>query len=168
MKNILLLFLLSCTCVNLLCAQQTNSFTISGKVKKESIITADSLKQYTVKTLGSINITNHAGVFKHKDEGLKGVLLKDILSHTIFDANNPQKLSEFYITCIAADGYKVVYSWNELYNTETGNNVFILTEKNGIKQDAMPESIQMVSMLDLKTGRRYLHNLSKVVVGRVE
>ncbi|RYE21375.1 MAG: molybdopterin-binding protein [Sphingobacteriales bacterium] len=167
MKNILLL-VLPWLCVNTLYAQQTKSFTISGKIKTESVITADSLKQYTVKNLGSINITNHAGVFKHTDKGLYGILLKDILKHTDFNVDSPRLLSEFYISCIAADGYKVVYSWNELFNTETGNNVFIITEKNGIKADAMPESIQMVSMRDFKTGRRYLHHLTSIVVGRVE
>ncbi|RYD92731.1 MAG: molybdopterin-binding protein [Sphingobacteriales bacterium] len=168
MKNILLLLLISCSAISGAFAQQTKSFSISGKVKKESTITIDSLKQYTAKDLGSINITNHKGDFKHKDDELQGVLLKDILSHTVFDVASPKLLSEFYFICIASDGYKVVYSWNELYNTETGNTVFIITEKNGIKLDAMPESIQMVSMQDFKTGRRYLHNLSKIVVGRAE
>jgi len=40
-------------------------------------------------------------------------------------------------------------------------------EKDGIKADKMPESIQMTSTLDFKTGRRYLHNLEKIVVGEV-
>jgi hypothetical protein len=38
-------------------------------------------------------------------------------------------------------------------------------QKNGVKAAQMPSAIQMVSMLDVKTGRRYLHNLNKIVVG---
>ncbi len=150
------------------CAQQTKSFTITGAVKKESIITLDSIYKYPAKEIGSINITNHIGDFKHRDEKLQGVLLKDLLKNTVFDISSPKLLSEFYLVCIASDSYKVVYSWNELYNTDIGNNVFIITQKNDIKIDALPASIQMVSPLDFKTGRRYLHNLSKIVVKRAE
>jgi len=166
MKNIILLLL--CFLVNDLYAQQTKSFSITGSVKKESVITIDTLNKYTAKDIGGINITNHKGDFKHRDEKLQGVLLKDVLSNTVFDVNSPKLLSEFYLVCVGADGYKVVYSWNELYNTETGNNVFIITTKNGVKLNAMPESIQIVSPLDFKTGRRYLHNLSKIIIKRVE
>jgi hypothetical protein len=166
MKNIFLL--VCCFISGSVFAQQTKSFTISGSIKKESIITVDSISKYTAKDIGGINITSHKGDFKHRDEKLLGVLLKDILSNTVFEVSSPKQLSEFYFVCVAADGYKVVYSWNELYNTTTGENVYIITTKNGIKLDAMPESIQMVSVLDFKTGRRYLHNLSKILVKRVE
>jgi hypothetical protein len=142
----------------------TSKFAITGKVTKESMITLDSLKQYTVKNLGDIKVTDHLGNFKHQDDQLKGILLKDILSHTIFAVATPKLLSTVYFVCAGADGYKVVYSWNELYNTSVGDNVFVITEKNGIKLEKMPESIQMTSYTDYKTGRRYLHNLDKIVV----
>ena len=146
----------------------TTKFTITGKVSKESIITLDSLNQYTIKTLGDLKVTDHLGNFKHEDEKLKGVLLKDVLSHTIFASTSPKLLSKFYFVCTGADGYKVVYSWNELYNTVVGDNVFIIMEKNGININKMPERIQMTSYADFKTGRRYLHNLDKIEVASVE
>jgi hypothetical protein len=169
MKKLLILFLL---CRTIACAQeplkQTSSFTISGQVKNGSVITMDSLNSYLIKAIGDIKVTNHLGEFKHEDDQLKGVLLKDILSHTILVANSPKLFSRFYFTCLGNDGYAVVYSWNELFNTEVGNHVFIVTEKNGIKADKLPESIQMTSTMDFKTGRRYLHNLDKIVVGEAE
>jgi hypothetical protein len=145
----------------------TYQFTISGQIKKGSLITIDSLNSYPIRDIGDISVTDHTGDFKHKDEKLKGVLLKDILSHSQLDAGSPRQYSQFYFTCIGADGYKVVYSWNELFNTQIGDHVYILMEKNGVKADKLPESLQMASMLDLKTGRRYLHNLDKIVVSQV-
>src|ERR1700712_918947 len=167
MKKLFLIFLLYST---VSFAQEaplkpTHSFTISGQVKKESVITMDSLNSYALKEIGDIKVTNHVGDFKHKDDKLKGVLLKDILSHSELAANSPKLYSQFYFTCTGIDGYKVVYSWNELFNAPVGEQVYILMEKNGIKADKMPESLQMASMLDFKTGRRYLHNLDKIVVG---
>lgn len=170
MKHIL--FLITLFCITTAYAQEKNTptskFSITGKVKNKSIITLDSLKQYAIKNLGDIKITDHLGNFKHQDDQLKGILLKDILSHTIYATASPKLLSTFYFICTGADGYKVVYSWNELYNTAVGDNVFIIMEKNGVKIDKMPESIQMTSYSDYKTGRRYLHNLDKIVVASVE
>jgi hypothetical protein len=169
MKKLLFILLLLYTATSY--AQEkyitTHQFTISGKVKNGSVITPDSLARYTPVVIGDIKITDHLGQFKHKDDQLKGILLKDILSHTVFDTPSPKFLSAFYITCIGADGYKVVYSWNELYNTEVGDHVYILTEKNGVKAEQLPESIQMTSIMDMKTGRRYLHNLDKIIISEV-
>jgi len=128
----------------------------------------DSLKQYTIQTIGDIKITDHLGAFKHQDDQLKGILLKDILSHTTFDVTSPKLLSTFYFQCVGVDGYKVVYSWNEIFNTEVGNHVYIIMEKNGIKAPDMKESLQMTSAADFKTGRRYLHNLDKIIVSTVQ
>jgi len=164
MKNLIILLLFTCTSVF---AQQkstqTHQFKITGKVKNESVITLDSLNSYSIKDIGNIKVTDHTGAFKHEDDQLKGVLLKDILNHSQW-LLEPHLFSSMYFTCVGSDGYKVVYSWNELFNTEIGDHVFIVTEKNGVKADQLPASIQMVSMLDYKTGRRYLHNLDKIVV----
>jgi hypothetical protein len=146
----------------------TLRFSISGKVKTAAVITIDTLKQYTIQTIGDLKVTDHTGAFKHEDDKLKGILIKDILSHTLYDVSSPKLLSTLYFVFVGADGYKVVYSWNELYNTEVGNHVYILMEKNGIKAADMKESFQMTSMMDMKTGRRYLHNLNKVIVGVAE
>jgi hypothetical protein len=169
MKKLILIFLLySTTTFAQNYGTQTHQFTITGKVKQESIITMDSLNTYPLKTIGDIKVTDHTGTFKHEDDKLKGVLLKDILNHSQWAVASPKLFSTIYFTCIGSDGYKVVYSWNELFNTPVGDNVYIIMEKNGVKADQLPASLQMTSMLDFKTGRRYLHNLDKIVVGAVE
>jgi hypothetical protein len=171
MKKLLILFFLACTGTAFTQEKYgpaTNQFSISGKIKNPSVITMDSLAKYTISPVGDINVTDHTGAFKHKDEQLKGILLKDILSHTLPDAAGPKLYSAFYYTCVGSDGYKVVYSWNELFNTEVGNHVYIIMEKNGVKADQLPESIQMTSMMDMKTGRRYLHNLDKIIVSEAD
>ncbi|MFD0795665.1 molybdopterin-binding protein [Mucilaginibacter litoreus] len=148
-------------------ARATLQFAINGEIEKATVITLDSLKQYKSVEIGDIKVTDHLGNFKHQDDKLKGVLLKDVLSHSKYKAASPKLLSRFYFICEASDGYKVVYSWNELYNTAVGNQVYIITEKNGIMAEKMPESLQMTSASDFKTGRRYLHNLTRIEVKQV-
>lgn len=169
-KYLILFFALVCTTAfaqKKTTYKPTHQFTITGDIKKESVITIDSLKGYPLKNIGDIKVTDHLGNFKHGDENLKGVLLKDILLHSQLTAT-PHLYSQFYFVCTGSDGYKVVYSWNELFNTEIGDHVYIVLEKNGKNITDLPESLQMVSMLDQKTGRRYLHNLDKIVVRQAQ
>ena len=71
---------------------------------------------------------------------IKGVMLKDILDKAVIDVSL-KLLSEIYITCIASDNYKVVFSWNEIYNSPIGEKIMILTEadkkkgKSNARQD---------------------------------
>jgi hypothetical protein len=131
---------------------QTRQFTITGQVKKESVITIDSLNSYPLKTIGDIKVTDHTGAFKHQDDELKGVLLKDILNHSQWTAANPKLFSRMYFTCVGIDGYKVVYSWNELFNTPVGDNVYIIMEKNGVKIGQQPPASKWRPCSTLKPG----------------
>jgi len=167
MKYLLLVFFL---CTASLCRAQepksvpTKSFTIGGLVETQSVITMDTLNRLPLQSVGDVAVTNHLGEFRHKDVNVKGVLLKDVLAHTVLRSASPKLLSRLYFTCIGSDGYKVVYSWNELYNTTVGDHVYIIMEKNGVRSATLPENIQMCSSTDLKTGRRYLQNLAQIVV----
>jgi hypothetical protein len=90
------------------------------------------------------------------------------LSVVNINAESPRVLSEYYFVCKANDGYTVVYSWNELFNTGTGDSVYIVTEKDGKQASEMPESILMISPKDFRTGRRHVKALSSIEVRRAK
>jgi len=75
-------------------------------------------------------------------------------------------LRPYYLTFIASDGYKAVYSWNEIFNSPTGQNIFIVVEKDGVKLKDMAERIMIITPSDFKTGRRYIKALSQIVVNK--
>jgi hypothetical protein len=95
-------------------------------------------------------------------------LLKDISEKAGIDVSSPKLLSEFYFTCIASDNYKVVFSWNEIFNSAIGAQVMIITESNGQKGDQMEDRIALLSPSDRATGRRYVKGLQKIVIGQVK
>jgi hypothetical protein len=128
--------------------KSTSSFTILGDVKSP--------------------LTNHLGEKKSESKGLKGVLLKDILSSVEINSESPKVLSEYYFVCKANDGYTVVYSWNELFNTATGDSSYIVTEKEGKPASAMDDSILMIAPKDFKTGRRHVKALTTIEVRRAK
>ncbi len=146
----------------------TASFVISGDVKAPVTIKIDDLKKWTSTTIGDLVITNHLGEKKSESKGLKGILFKDVLSSVEINAESPKVLSEYYFVCKANDGYTVVYSWNELFNTATGDTVYIITEKEGKPASEMNDSILMVSAKDFKTGRRQVKSLTSVEVKRAK
>jgi hypothetical protein len=146
----------------------TASFTISGEVKAPSTIQVGDLNKWTAVPIGDIVITNHLGEKKSEASGLKGVLLKDVLSSVEINSESPKVLSEYYFVCKANDGYTVVYSWNELFNTATGDSAYIVTEKEGKPAASLDDSILMISSKDFKTGRRHLKALMAIEVKRAK
>lgn len=148
--------------------KQTTSFTVSGDVNMPLTVAIADLKKWKEVPIGDLVITNHLGEKKSESKALKGVLLKDILQSVEIKAESPKVLSEFYFVFVAADGYKVVYSWNELFNTATGDFVYVVTEKNGKSISDMDDSILVVSTKDLKTGRRNVKALASIVVNRAK
>jgi hypothetical protein len=144
----------------------TSEFTISGEVKAAVKITFDDLKKYKSQSIADVIITNHLGEKKSEAKGLKGILLKSVVEKAEINAESPKVLSEYYFVCKANDGYKVVFSWNELFNTTVGESAYIITEKEGKGLDKMTDSILLLSPNDFKTGRRHLKALASIEVRR--
>ncbi|MES2411549.1 MAG: molybdopterin-binding protein, partial [Bacteroidota bacterium] len=79
-----------------------------------------------------------------------------------------KELNEFYFVLVDTDGDKIVFSWNEIFNTEAGNTFYIITEMDGKKLKDMEQKIIFISTSDLKSGRRYIKALEKIQVKRAE
>jgi len=144
----------------------STSFTIQGDVKAPKTFSINDLKKMNASPMGDIVITNHLGEKKSEAKGLKGVLLRDLISQVEINAESPRVLSEYYFVCIANDDYRVVFSWNELFNTAVGETAFVVTEKNGKSLEALPDAIPLVSSKDQQTGRRNVKALTTIEVKR--
>ena len=146
----------------------TENFSVEGKVKKSLMLSLADLSSYKSYTIDSIVITNHLGERRSSLKKVKAVLLKDILDKAEIDAENHKVLSEYYVVCIASDNYKVVFSWNEIFNNDTGRSVYIITGQDGKPATTLDNRIALVSPNDHMTGRRYVKGLQKVVVERIK
>ena len=146
----------------------TDQVKISGDVKSNIVFTLNSINQYPVYTLDSLVINNHLLQRRRSIHNIKGIRIKDILEEVLLNEESPRLFSEFFFTCVSTDGYKVVYSWNELFNTEVGKQVYIVLESDGKKISESGERIVMLSAGDQATGRRYIKNLVEIKVERVK
>ena len=79
----------------------------------------------------------------------------------------PRELSEYYLIFRAADGYAVVFSWNEIFNTEIGKSLYIVTAADGKNLTGSSDRILMISTKDFNTGRRHVKNLYSIEVKRI-
>lgn len=145
----------------------SEAFAVSGAVKKNFSLTIADIMALPAADIGDVTITNHLGEVKSVAKQLKGVPLRKALEQLQCDAENPRQFSEFYLTFIATDGYKAVFSWNEIFNSPTGNTAFLVTMKDGRKLQDMSERILLITPSDEKTGRRYVKGLEKIIVSRV-
>ena len=144
----------------------TDAFTVSGVVEKEITFKIADLASRPSKSIPDVIITNHLGEPRGTAKGLKAILLRDVLTNVTFKSESPKALSEFYLTFIASDGYAVVYSWNEIFNSPTGDNIYLITEKDGKPLAEMSERLLIITPSDFKTGRRHIKGLNKIVVAR--
>lgn len=141
----------------------SNEFRISGKVKEEKVISLSDLEKYPTVSLKNVNISCSP---RREDKAklVKGVLLKNILDSVTYLNDQSKMLNQYYFLFIASDGYKVVFSFNEIYNTEVGNNLYIVTEIDKKQLVEMQNRILMITMKDIKSGSRNVKWLSKIVV----
>ena len=146
----------------------TDSFKIQGKIKSEKIFTLMQLDSFPKQALKDQMIYNHNGEIKDTIKNTKGVLLKTVLSKIEFLYDKPKELNEFYFVFVASDGYKIVFSWNEIYNTPVGDDLFLITESDGKKLKDIAQRIIVTSMGDLKSGRRFIKGLARIEVKRIE
>lgn len=146
----------------------THAIFISGAIQKEISLDISALKAYPLVDIGDVPIINHLGVVKKKLLGVKGVRVKDALDKVAFQTENPKDLSELYFVFTATDGYRVVFSWNEIFNNPLGESLFFILERDGKKAEDLDDSIAVISTTDANTGRRFVKGLKTISVKRAD
>ena len=145
--------------------EPTSKVIITGEVKKQLTITVRDVEMATQEQIGDVTITNHLGVVKGTAKALKGVKVKELLANIELTNDNP---STYYFVFTASDGYKTVYSWNELFNSPIGEKVYFVSSKDGKSIQEIPERMLIITPSDYKTGRRYIKGLDSIFVKRAE
>ena len=146
----------------------TNSFMVTGQISTELTFTFSDLEKHSSQSIADVIITNHKGIPGKTAKQLTGILIKDLLKDMELNEESPKRFSEFFLTFIAIDNYKVVYSWNKIFNSPIGDNIYLITSRDGKQLKDMDERILILTPIDFKTGRRHIKGLSKIVVERVE
>lgn len=145
----------------------THNIRIFGAVEQEVNYSIEEIMKFPTYDVEDQLIFNHEGQVKDTLNNIKGVALKYFLKEVKFKYEKPKELNEFYFVFTASDGYRVVFSWNEIYNSESGKSFYIITEMKGKSMLEMDQRIAFLSSKDLKSGRRYIKCLESIEVKKI-
>ncbi len=141
-----------------------NAVTVTGRVKHPLILPISELCKMDAEDIQDLPIICGSGDPKGRIANGKGVLLENVIrmAEVIKDEDNDTK--KMLIIASASDGYKVVFSWQEIFNTPTGGGVMILVEKNGKSLCAGQGHPELISTQDYFTGSRYVKGVEKIEI----
>ncbi|WP_026451621.1 hypothetical protein [Aequorivita capsosiphonis] len=142
----------------------TDSFTVNGALKKELKFSLTDIEKYQPKIIDEVSVTNYKNASGSTAKQMKGVLAKDILKGQQYNSQNPKVQSEYTIIFKNAAGSKLVYSWDELFNSSLGDSVYIITSNDGKMLSDMKDRILVISASDLKTEPSFIKNLSEITI----
>ena len=145
----------------------TNEIVVEGKVKTKRVVRMEDLKKMKSVALENIN-TSCSPRTPETSINVIAVPLLDILDSIAFDVPGKGALNSFYFKFVASDGYTVVYSYNEIFNTDTGMHMYLVTEIDGKDIATLEKRMLLLTTNDIKSGRRNIKGLSRIVVCQAE
>ncbi|MBL7993703.1 MAG: molybdopterin-dependent oxidoreductase [Candidatus Kapabacteria bacterium] len=167
----IVVFVLMFSCATALSAQQdslarfvSENITVSGKVSKPLMLTLADLSGFTMHTARNIPIISYSGDRKEPIRSCKGVLLRDVLDKAGIIFEEKRDFNRLVIKATATDGFQTLWSWHELYNSDAGNYVFIVIEKDDKPLSTKEGNFMLISTKDLKTGPRHVRWLKSIEV----
>lgn len=145
----------------------TENVSITGAVENKLVLSVSDLRKFPPQQIGRLPMICQTGANVGKLENLKGVLLRDILVKASVISTSHNDVKKMAVIATASDGYKVVFSWTELFNSPIGDGVIVFFEKDGLPLADDEGRIAMVSTKDIRTGPRHVKWLQGIEVRKV-
>ncbi len=145
----------------------TTRFTIEGAVENRLDLGIEDLSRFPPQQIGELPLVCQTGANLGKLEQLKGVLLRDILEKAVIKAPEHNDVKKMVVVASASDGYKVVFSWTELFNSPLGDGVIVFFEKDGQPLADDEGRIALISGKDIRTGPRHVKWLQSIEVRKI-
>ena len=95
----------------------TTHISVTGAVEHSLNLSVDDLRKFPPQQIGEVPLVCQSGANMGKLENFKGVLLRDILDKAKVKAPAHNDVKKMAVIASASDGYKVVFSWTEIFNS---------------------------------------------------
>jgi hypothetical protein len=145
----------------------TDTITVSGNVEHTLVLGVDDLRKFSQQQIVEISLQRQSGADAGKIEKLKGVLLRDIVQKAAVVSKDHNDVKKLAVIAGASDGYKVVFSWSEIFNSPLGDGIIVFFERDGAPLDDAEGHIAMLSAKDTRTGPRHVKWLQTIVVTKI-
>jgi hypothetical protein len=91
-----------------------------------------------------------------------GCLLRDVLERAKPVERKRLDFRKSVVIATASDGYRVVFSWAELYHSPIGDGALVVYERDGKPLDDSEGRIALVSLNDTRPGPRHIKWLQSI------
>ncbi|MRW91780.1 molybdopterin-dependent oxidoreductase [Duganella sp. FT80W] len=138
---------------------------IGGAVQQAISLSVDDLRQFAPDQIVELRLPG-----KQTDAPasvLKGVRLRAVLERAKVLTPDHNTVKKLAIIASASDGYKVVFSWSELFNSALGDEVLVLFERDGQPLTAAEGPLALISGKDIRTGPRHVKWLQAIEVRQI-
>lgn len=142
----------------------SKTLRITGKVTKPLTLTLADFSAFKAHTAENIPIISYSGERKEPIRTCKGVLLRDVLDKAGIVFEEKRDFNRIIITATATDGFRTHWTWHEIYNSESGNHIFIVTERDGKALSVKEGDFMLLSVKDLKIGPRHVRWVTSIEV----
>jgi hypothetical protein len=137
-------------------------FRIQGRVKAPYEFTLDELN--TMDSMQTENIRMICGSGEPiGDIGyFRGVLLSDVINKAevrVVDHNDTKKM---FVVAGSDDGYKSVFSWQEIFNSPNGESIWVVLENKGNPLHGGNGEVDLLTGCDHLPGPRYVRRLKTI------
>lgn len=145
----------------------STSISITGSVENRITLTEADLAGLPQEQITETQVVCQSGADKGTMKNVTAVRLRDLLEKAKIKAEKHFDYRQMAIIAKAKDDYWVVYSWGELFNSPTGDNVYVYFRKNGQPLGDDEGRFALISTTDVQSGARQVKWLSEVEVRKI-
>jgi DMSO/TMAO reductase YedYZ molybdopterin-dependent catalytic subunit len=145
-------------------AAMSDTLSVRGAVEHPLTLSVDDLRAFPPQQLAEVQLTRQSGADAGKLQDLKGVRLADLINRAVPVVHDHNDVKKMIVVATATDGYRVVFSWSEIFNSPAGDGMLVYVEKDGKPLGEDEGRIAMISAKDTKTGPRHVKWLQTLEV----
>ena len=136
---------------------------VGGAVKNPLTLKVDDLKAFPAEQIVSVTVTRRVAD-KEISSTVRGVKLTAVLDRAGLASADHNDWKYSTVTAVATDGYRAVFSWPELFNTDVGGGALLVFERDGQPLAEREGRIALVSARDQRSGPRSVRWLARLDV----
>lgn len=143
---------------------QNCSLSVCGLVDKTRTFSLKELQSMDVIEVTDSLLACGSGEPKGYIGQLRGVRLTDLINEVPVTISGHNDTKKMYLIVSSSDGYTTVFSWQEVFNTEVGEGIMVLLERDGQAVHGGSGEVDLFSAKDFLTGPRYLKKLAQIEI----
>lgn len=136
---------------------------VTGAVRNTLTLDAAALAAFAPEHQANASVTRRFDGAE-RSTTVRGVRLSAVLERAGLDERDRLDWRKTVVLATATDGYRAVFSWPELFNTDAGRQVLLVYERDGTPLEAREGPIALHTLGDLRSGPRHVRNLIRLEV----